>query len=113
MGSRMRNAIAPEHVQLELREAAAVAPRLATTARCSSARERRKSWATTARGRIMCADRRDGALTGGLSVYTFLRSHLAPHRRPPPPACRSYQDAIWLGRAEGLEPCARGGAEVV
>ena len=102
------DAIAPEHLQLDLRDAAAVAPRLAHYG----------ALFVGAGGGEVLGDYGAGPnhvlptggtarSTGGLSVYTFLRVRTWLRIDDRAAALSLIQDAIWLGRAEGLEAHAR------
>jgi phosphoribosyl-ATP pyrophosphohydrolase/phosphoribosyl-AMP cyclohydrolase/histidinol dehydrogenase len=102
------DAIAPEHVQLELRDAATVAPRLANYGAMflgplgaevlgdyGAGPNHVLPTGGTARAR------------GGLSVYTFLRVRTWLRLDDARAARPVIEDAVWLGRAEGLEAHAR------
>lgn len=107
-GIAVCDAIAPEHVQLELRDAAAVAPRLAhygamflgpfgaeVLGDYGAGPNHVLPTGGTARAR------------GGLSVYTFLRVRTWLRLDDARAARPLIEDAVWLGRAEGLEAHAR------
>ncbi len=107
-GIAVCDAIAPEHLQLELRDAAAVAPRLAhygamfvgplgaeVLGDYGAGPNHVLPTGGTARAR------------GGLSVYTFLRVRTWLRLDDGRAARPLIEDAVWLGRAEGLEAHAR------
>jgi phosphoribosyl-ATP pyrophosphohydrolase/phosphoribosyl-AMP cyclohydrolase/histidinol dehydrogenase len=107
-GIAVCDAIAPEHVQLELRDAAAVAPRLAhygamflgplgaeVLGDYGAGPNHVLPTGGTARAR------------GGLSVYTFLRVRTWLRLDDTRAARPLIEDAVWLARAEGLEAHAR------
>jgi len=102
------DAIAPEHVQLELREAAAVAPRLAHYGALfvgAGAAEVLGDYGAGPNHVLPTGG--TARWTGGLSVYTFLRVRTWLRIDDRAAALPLIQDAIWLGRAEGLEAHAR------
>ncbi len=102
------DAIAPEHVQLELREAAAVAPRLAHYGALfvgAGAAEVLGDYGAGPNHVLPTGG--TARSTGGLSVYTFLRVRTWLRIDDRAAALPLIQDAIWLGRAEGLEAHAR------
>jgi phosphoribosyl-ATP pyrophosphohydrolase/phosphoribosyl-AMP cyclohydrolase/histidinol dehydrogenase len=102
------DAIAPEHLQLDLREAAAVAPRLAHYGALFVG-----PWAGEVLGDYGAGPNHvlptggTARSTGGLSVYTFLRVRTWLRIDDRAAARPLIEDAIWLGRAEGLEAHAR------
>jgi phosphoribosyl-ATP pyrophosphohydrolase/phosphoribosyl-AMP cyclohydrolase/histidinol dehydrogenase len=102
------DALAPEHVELFLQDAAAVAPRLAhfgavfigggsaeVLGDYGAGPNHVLPTAGTARSR------------GGLSVYTFLRVRTWLRIEDPVAARPLVEDAAWFGRVEGLEAHAR------
>ncbi|HEV8381191.1 MAG TPA: histidinol dehydrogenase [Gemmatimonadales bacterium] len=102
------DALAPEHVELFLQDAAAVAPRLAhfgavfigggsaeVLGDYGAGPNHVLPTAGTARSR------------GGLSVYTFLRVRTWLRIEDPVAALPLVEDAAWFGRVEGLEAHAR------
>jgi len=102
------DAIAPEHVQLELREAAAVAPRLAHYGALfvgAGAAEVLGDYGAGPNHVLPTGG--TARWTGGLSVYTFLRVRTWLRIDDRGAALPLIEDAIWLGRAEGLEAHAR------
>jgi phosphoribosyl-ATP pyrophosphohydrolase/phosphoribosyl-AMP cyclohydrolase/histidinol dehydrogenase len=102
------DAIAPEHVQLELREAAAVASRLAHYGALfigAGAAEVLGDYGAGPNHVLPTGG--TARSTGGLSVYTFLRVRTWLRIDDRAAALPLIQDAIWLGRAEGLEAHAR------
>ncbi len=107
-GIAVCDAIAPEHVQLDIRDAAAVAPRLAhygamflgtlgaeVLGDYGAGPNHVLPTGGTARAR------------GGLSVYTFLRVRTWLRLDDARAARPLIEDAVWLGRSEGLEAHAR------
>ena len=102
------DAIAPEHLQLELRDAAALAPRLAHYGALFVG-----PGATEVLGDYGAGPNHvlptggTARSTGGLSVYTFLRVRTWLRIDDRVTARPLIEDAIWLGRAEGLEAHAR------
>ena len=103
------DAIAPEHVQLELREAAAVAPQLAHYGALfvgAGAAEVLGDYGAGPNHVLPTGG--TARSTGGLSVYTFLRVRTWLRIDDRGAARPLIEDAIWLGRAEGLEAHARG-----
>src|SRR5882762_7239840 len=102
------DAIAPEHVQLELREAAAVAPRLAHYgALFVGAGEAEVLGDYGAGPNHVLPTGGTARSTGGLSVYTFLRVRTWLRIDDRAAALPLIEDAVWLARAEGLEAHAR------
>jgi phosphoribosyl-ATP pyrophosphohydrolase/phosphoribosyl-AMP cyclohydrolase/histidinol dehydrogenase len=102
------DAIAPEHLQLELREAAAVAPQLAQYGALfvgAGAAEVLGDYGAGPNHVLPTGG--TARSTGGLSVYTFLRVRTWLRIDDRAAALPLIQDAIWLGRAEGLEAHAR------
>ena len=102
------DAIAPEHVQLELREAAAVAPQLAHYGALfvgAGAAEVLGDYGAGPNHVLPTGG--TARSTGGLSVYTFLRVRTWLRIDDRGAARPLIEDAIWLGRAEGLEAHAR------
>src|SRR5260221_2909853 len=104
------DAMAPEHLQLELREGAAVAPRLSHYGALFVGPGAAEVLGDYGAGpNHVLPTGGTARWTGGLSVYTFLRVRSwlpLDHRAPARPL---LQDAIWLRRAGGLEAPARGG----
>lgn len=107
-GIAVCDAIAPEHLQLELRDAAAVAPRLShygalflgtlgaeVLGDYGAGPNHVLPTGGTARAR------------GGLSVYTFLRVRTWLRLDDGAAARPLIEDAVWFSRAEGLEAHAR------
>ncbi len=103
-GIAVCDAIAPEHLQLHLADAPAVAPRLAHYGAL---------FIGAAAGEVL-ADYGIGPnhvlptggtarWTGGLSVLTFLRVRTWVRMIDASAAREVIEDAAWLGRAEGLE----------
>ena len=102
------DAIAPEHLQLELREAAAVAPQLAHYGALfvgAGAAEVLGDYGAGPNHVLPTGG--TARSTGGLSVYTFLRVRTWLRIDDRGAARPLIEDAIWLGRAEGLEAHAR------
>ena len=102
------DAIAPEHLQLELRNADAVAPRLAHYGALflgAGAAEVLGDYGTGPNHVLPTGG--TARSTGGLSVYTFLRVRTWLRIDDRAAARPLIEDAIWLGRAEGLEAHAR------
>ena len=100
--------IAPEHLQLDLRDAAAVAPRLAHYGALfvgAGAAEVLGDYGTGPNHVLPTGG--TARSTGGLSVYTFLRVRTWLRIDDRAAALPLIEDAIWLGRAEGLEAHAR------
>jgi phosphoribosyl-ATP pyrophosphohydrolase/phosphoribosyl-AMP cyclohydrolase/histidinol dehydrogenase len=102
------DAIAPEHLQLDLRDATAVAPRLAHYGALfvgTGAAEVLGDYGAGPNHVLPTGG--TARSTGGLSVYTFLRVRTWLRIDDRTAALPLIQDAIWLGRAEGLEAHAR------
>jgi len=102
------DAIAPEHLQLDLRDAAAVAPRLAHYGALfvgAGAAEVLGDYGAGPNHVLPTGG--TARSTGGLSVYTFLRVRTWLRIDDRAAALPLVEDAIWLGRAEGLEAHAR------
>jgi histidinol dehydrogenase len=102
------DAIAPEHLQLDLRDAAAVAPRLAHYGALFVGTGAAEVLGDYGAGpnHVLPTDG-TARSTGGLSVYTFLRVRTWLRIDDRAAALPLIEDAIWLGRAEGLEAHAR------
>jgi phosphoribosyl-ATP pyrophosphohydrolase/phosphoribosyl-AMP cyclohydrolase/histidinol dehydrogenase len=102
------NAIAPEHLQLELRDPDAVAPRLAHYGALFIGPGGAEVLGDYGAGpNHVLPTGGTARSTGGLSVYTFLRVRTWLRIDDPVAARPLVEDAIWLGRAEGLEGHAR------
>jgi phosphoribosyl-ATP pyrophosphohydrolase/phosphoribosyl-AMP cyclohydrolase/histidinol dehydrogenase len=102
------DAIAPEHLQLDLREAAAVAPRLAHYGALFVGTGAAEVLGDYGAGpNHVLPTGRTARSTGGLSVYTFLRVRTWLRIDDRAAALPLIEDAVWLGRAEGLEAHAR------
>ncbi|PYO99960.1 MAG: histidinol dehydrogenase [Gemmatimonadetes bacterium] len=102
------DAIAPEHLQLDLRDAAALAPRLAHYGALfvgAGAAEVLGDYGAGPNHVLPTGG--TARSTGGLSVYTFLRVRTWLRIDDRAAARPLIEDAIWLGRAEGLEAHAR------
>ena len=102
------DAIAPEHLQLELRDAAAVAPRLGHYGALfvgAGAAEVLGDYGAGPNHVLPTSG--TARSTGGLSVYTFLRVRTWLRIDDRAAARPLVEDAVWLGRAEGLEAHAR------
>jgi len=102
------DAIAPEHLRLELRNADAVAPRLAHYGALfvgAGAAEVLGDYGAGPNHVLPTGG--TARSTGGLSVYTFLRVRTWLRIDDRAAARPLIEDAIWLGRAEGLEAHAR------
>ena len=102
------DAIAPEHLQLELRDAGAVAPRLTHYGALfigSGAAEVLGDYGAGPNHVLPTG----GAARwkGGLSVYAFLRVRTWLRVDDAATARPLFEDAAWLGRVEGLEAHAR------
>ena len=102
------DALAPEHLQLVLRDADAVAPRLAHYGALFVGAGSAEVLGDYGAGpNHVLPTGGTARFSGGLSVYTFLRVRTwlriddAARARP------LIEDAVWLGRAEGLEAHAR------
>jgi phosphoribosyl-ATP pyrophosphohydrolase/phosphoribosyl-AMP cyclohydrolase/histidinol dehydrogenase len=102
------DAIAPEHLELHLRDAPAVAPRLAHYGALFIG-----SWAGEVLGDYGIGPNHvlpTGGIarwTSGLSVLTFLRVRTWLRVSDLPSVREAAEDAAWFGRAEGLEAHAR------
>ena len=102
------DAIAPEHLQLELREAAAVAPRLAHYGALFVGPGGAEVLGDYGAGpNHVLPTGGTARSTGGLSVYSFLRVRTWLRIDDRAAARPLVEDAVWLGRAEGLEAHAR------
>ena len=102
------DAIAPEHLQLELRNAAVVAPRLAHYGALFLGPGAPEVLGDYGAGpNHVLPTGGTARSTGGLSVYTFLRVRTWLRIDDRAAARPLIEDAIWLGRAEGLEAHAR------
>ena len=102
------DAIAPEHLQLELREAAAVAPRLAHYGALFVGPGGAEVLGDYGAGpNHVLPTGGTARSTGGLSVYSFLRVRTWLRIDDRAAARSLVEDAVWLGRAEGLEAHAR------
>src|SRR5712692_9445770 len=102
------DAIAPEHLQLDLREAAAVAPRLAHYGALFIGPGAAEVLGDYGAGpNHVLPTGGTARSTGGLSVYTFLRVRTWLRIDDRAAARPLVEDAVWLGRAEGLEAHAR------
>jgi histidinol dehydrogenase len=102
------DAIAPEHLQLELRDASTVAPRLAHYGALFLGAGAAEVLGDYGAGPNHVLPTGGAARsTGGLSVYTFLRVRTWLRIDDRSAALPLIEDAIWLGRVEGLEAHAR------
>jgi phosphoribosyl-ATP pyrophosphohydrolase/phosphoribosyl-AMP cyclohydrolase/histidinol dehydrogenase len=102
------DALAPEHLHLELRDADAVAPRLAHYGALFIGAGSAEVLGDYGAGpNHVLPTGGTARFSGGLSVYTFLRVRTWLHIADPVAARPIVEDAIWLGRAEGLEAHAR------
>jgi phosphoribosyl-ATP pyrophosphohydrolase/phosphoribosyl-AMP cyclohydrolase/histidinol dehydrogenase len=102
------DAIAPEHLQLELREADAVAPRLAHYGALFIGAGSAEVLGDYGAGpNHVLPTGGTARSSGGLSVYTFLRVRTSLRITDGVEARPLIEDAVWLGRAEGLEAHAR------
>jgi histidinol dehydrogenase len=102
------DAIAPEHVQLELRDAATVAPRLAHYGAVFLGADGAEVLGDYGAGpNHVLPTGGTARARGGLSVYTFLRVRTWLRLDDGPAARPLIEDAVWLSRAEGLEAHAR------
>lgn len=107
-GIAVCDAFAPEHLQLELRDAATVAPRLAHYGAMFLGRLGAEVLGDYGAGpNHVLPTGGTARARGGLSVYTFLRVRTWLRLDDAPAARRLIEDAVWLGRAEGLEAHAR------
>jgi phosphoribosyl-ATP pyrophosphohydrolase/phosphoribosyl-AMP cyclohydrolase/histidinol dehydrogenase len=102
------DALAPEHLHLELRDADAVAPRLAHYGALFVGPGAAEVLGDYGAGpNHVLPTGGTARSTGGLSVYTFLRVRTWLRIDDRAAARPLIEDAIWLGRAEGLEAHAR------
>ena len=102
------DAIAPEHLQLELRDADAVAPRLAHYGALFVGAGSAEVLGDYGAGpNHVLPTGGTARFSGGLSVYTFLRVRTWLRIADCAAARSVVEDAVWLGRAEGLEAHAR------
>ena len=102
------DAIAPEHLQLDLRAAAAVAPRLAHYGALFIGPGAAEVLGDYGAGpNHVLPTGGTARSTGGLSVYTFLRVRTWLRIDDRAAARPLIEDAVWFGRAEGLEAHAR------
>jgi len=102
------DAIAPEHLQLELRDADAVAPRLAHYGALFVGAGSAEVLGDYGAGpNHVLPTGGTARSSGGLSVYTFLRVRTWLRIADCAAARPLVEDAVWLGRAEGLEAHAR------
>jgi histidinol dehydrogenase len=102
------DAIAPEHLQLDLREATAVAPRLAHYGALFVGPGAAEVLGDYGAGpNHVLPTGGTARSTGGLSVYAFLRVRTWLRIDDRARARPLIEDAVWLGRAEGLEAHAR------
>jgi phosphoribosyl-ATP pyrophosphohydrolase/phosphoribosyl-AMP cyclohydrolase/histidinol dehydrogenase len=100
--------IAPEHLQLELRDADAVAPRLAHYGALFVGAGSAEVLGDYGAGpNHVLPTGGTARSSGGLSVYTFLRVRTWLRIADRAAARPLVEDAVWLGRAEGLEAHAR------
>jgi phosphoribosyl-ATP pyrophosphohydrolase/phosphoribosyl-AMP cyclohydrolase/histidinol dehydrogenase len=102
------DAIAPEHLQVELRDAGAVAPRLSHYGALfigSGAAEVLGDYGAGPNHVLPTGGAARRA--GGLSVYAFLRVRTWLRVDDVVTARPLFEDAAWLGRVEGLEAHAR------
>src|SRR5256886_5585003 len=102
------DAIAPEHLQLVLRDADAVAPRLAHYGALFIGAGSAEVLGDYGAGpNHVLPTGGTARFSGGLSVYTFLRVRTWLRIAECAAARPLVEDAVWLGRAEGLEAHAR------
>ena len=102
------DAIAPEHLQLQLRDADAVAPRLAHYGALFVGAASAEVLGDYGAGpNHVLPTGGTARSSGGLSVYTFLRVRTWLRITDCAAARPLVEDAVWLGRAEGLEAHAR------
>ena len=102
------DAIAPEHLQLQLRDADAVAPRLAHYGALFVGAASAEVLGDYGAGpNHVLPTGGTARSSGGLSVYTFLRVRTWLRITDYAAARPLVEDAVWLGRAEGLEAHAR------
>ena len=102
------DALAPEHLQLALRDADAVAPRLAHYGALFVGAGSTEVLGDYGAGpNHVLPTGGTARASGGLSVYTFLRVRTWLRITDCAAARPLVEDAVWLGRAEGLEAHAR------
>jgi len=102
------DAIAPEHLQLALRDADAVAPRLAHYGALFVGTGSAEVLGDYGAGpNHVLPTGGTARSSGGLSVYTFLRVRTWLRITDSAAARPLVEDAVWLARAEGLEGHAR------
>jgi histidinol dehydrogenase len=102
------DAIAPEHLQLDLRDAEAVAPRLAHYGALFVGGGSPEVLGDYGAGpNHVLPTGGTARFSGGLSVYTFLRVRTWLRIDDYNAAQSLVEDAVWFGRAEGLEAHAR------
>ena len=102
------DALAPEHVELLLQDAAAVAPRLAHFGALFIGAGSAEVLGDYGAGPNHVLPTAGTARSkGGLSVYTFLRVHTWLRIDDQTAARPLIEDAAWFGRVEGLEGHAR------
>jgi histidinol dehydrogenase len=102
------DAIAPEHLQLHLSDAPAIAPRLAHYGALFIGAAAGEVLADYGIGpNHVLPTSRTARWTGGLSVLTFLRVRTWVQITDAAAAREVIEDAAWFGRAEGLEAHAR------
>jgi phosphoribosyl-ATP pyrophosphohydrolase/phosphoribosyl-AMP cyclohydrolase/histidinol dehydrogenase len=102
------DAIAPEHLQLHLADASAIAPRLAHYGALFIGAAAAEVLADYGIGpNHVLPTGRTARWSGGLSVLTFLRVRTWVQITDASAAREVIEDAVWLGRAEGLEAHAR------
>ena len=107
-GIAVCDAIAPEHLQLELADAERVAPLLAHYGALFVGPGGAEVLGDYGAGPNHVLPTGGVARSsGGLSVYSFLRVRTSLRIDDPAAARSLTEDAIWLGRAEGLEAHAR------
>jgi len=102
------DALAPEHLQLALRDADTVAPRLAHYGALFVGAGSTEVLGDYGAGpNHVLPTGGTARASGGLSVYTFLRVRTWLRITDYAAARPLVEDAVWLGRAEGLEAHAR------
>jgi histidinol dehydrogenase len=102
------DAIAPEHLQLDLRDAEAVAPRLTHYGALFVGPGSAEVLGDYGAGpNHVLPTGGTARFSAGLSVYTFLRVRTWLHIDDCGVARPLVEDAVWLARAEGLEAHAR------
>ena len=107
-GIAVCDALAPEHLQLEVRNPIAIADRLAHYGALFVGPGGAEVLGDYGAGpNHVLPTGGTARYTGGLSVYTFLRVRTWLRIDDPVAARPLVDDAIWLGRAEGLEGHAR------